>query len=253
MTTSSPSPVLIFGAYGGIGSALARQLAQAGVPLALSGRDQERLTALARELEGSGARVMALPADATDFDAVDGVVKAALEAFDGLGGVVNCVGSVLLKPAHITKPEDWFHTLNTNLTSAFAVLRASARPMMRQKSGAVVLMSTAAAHMGLPNHEAIAAAKGGIDALVRSAAATYGKAGIRVNAVAPGLVETPMTERITSSEAARASSEAMHALGRIGTADEVAAAIRYLLSENATWITGQTLGVDGGLGTVRSA
>ncbi len=125
--------------------------------------------------------------------------------------------------------------------------------MMRQGHGAVVLVSTAAASIGLANHEAIAAAKGGIDSLVRSAAATYGRYGIRVNAVAPGLVDTPLTARITGSERARQSSEAMHVLGRIGAPEDVAEPVRWLLGPDAGWVTGQSVGVDGGLARVRTA
>jgi NAD(P)-dependent dehydrogenase (short-subunit alcohol dehydrogenase family) len=161
------------------------------------------------------------------------------------------VGSVVLRPAHLTRQGDWEEVVATNLTSAFAVVRAAAGAMMRDGGGSIVLVSTAAARIGLPNHEAIAAAKGGVDALVRSAAATYGRQGVRVNAVAPGLVDTPLTARITGNEKARENSEAMHALGRIGNPEEVAESIRWLLSDAAGWVTGQTLGVDGGLGTVR--
>ena len=215
----------------------------------LSGRDEEALGTLANEL-GAVAR----PVDATDLEGVDQLLKDAREEFGPLAAVANCVGSLLLKPAHMTRPQEWQHTLTTNLGSAFAVLRGATGIMSKQEDGgAIVLVSTAAARIGLPNHEAIAAAKGGIDALVRSAAATYGRFGVRVNSVAPGLVETPLTERITSSDRARASSEALHARGRVGGADEVARAIEWLLSPESGWITGQTVGVDGGLGTVRSA
>ena len=238
---------LIFGAYGGIGSALARTLVEQGHRVALSGRDGARLQALADELGAA-----ALPADATDFSAVGDVVQGAQEEMGGLHGVANCVGSLLLKPAHMTKAEEWDATIATNLTSAFAVVRAATQAMMKA-GGSVVLVSTAAAGIGLPNHEAIAAAKGGIEALVRSAAATYGKAGVRVNAVAPGLVETPLTARITGNDTARASSEAMHALKRLGRPEEVAGGMAWLLSGRADWVTGQVIGIDGGLGAVRSA
>lgn len=242
-----PPVYLVFGAYGGIGSALSRRLSASRARLAVSGRNPSTLGVLAEELDA-----LALPADASDFEAVHGAVERTLERFGRLDGVASCVGSLLLKPAHLTQPEEWHAILATNLTSAFAVMQAASRPMMKQRKGAVVFVSTAAAQTGLPNHEAIAAAKGGIDALVRSAAATYGKAGIRVNAVAPGLVETELTARITGSDKARESSEAMHVLGRLGQPTDVAQAIQWLLSDAAGWITGQTLGVDGGLGRVRS-
>jgi NAD(P)-dependent dehydrogenase (short-subunit alcohol dehydrogenase family) len=237
---------LVFGAYGGIGSALVGRLVASGGQVVVSGRDAVRLESFARS-----TGVHALPADATDFQAVESVVGEASRHLGGLAGVASCVGSVVLRPAHLTRQGDWEEVVATNLTSAFAVVRAAAGAMMRDGGGSIVLVSTAAARIGLPNHEAIAAAKGGVDALVRSAAATYGRQGVRVNAVAPGLVDTPLTARITGNEKARKNSEAMHALGRIGNPEEVAESIRWLLSDAAGWVTGQTLGVDGGLGTVR--
>ncbi len=117
----------------------------------------------------------------------------------------------------------------------------------------MVLVSTAAVRLGLPNHEAIAAAKGGLEGLVRSAAATYARGNLRVNAVAPGLIETPLSERVRSSERARAHSLSLHALGRFGSPDDIASAIAWLLQPENSWVTGQVLGVDGGLGVVRTA
>jgi NAD(P)-dependent dehydrogenase (short-subunit alcohol dehydrogenase family) len=120
-----------------------------------------------------------------------------------------------------------------------------------KKGGSVVLMSTAAAHVGLPNHEAIAAAKAGVEGLARSAAATYASRGLRFNVVAPGLVETPLSERITSSEAGRKASLAMHPLGRLGEPGEVAGVVSWLLGAESSWVTGQVFVVDGGLSAVR--
>lgn len=236
---------LILGAAGGIGSALARRLAASGARLMLAGKSGERLDALATEL---GAKVCTL--DARDVLQVEGCVTAAISDHGRLDGVVNCVGSLLLKPAHLTRPEEWDETIATNLTSAFATVRAAARAMM-EDGGSIVLVASAAAETGLANHEAIAAAKGGVAALARAAAATYAPHNVRVNAVAPGLVETPLTERITRSPAARESSQHMHALGRLGTPNDVASLIAWLLNPENGWITGQVIGIDGGLSRVR--
>ena len=243
---ASASSYIIFGASGGIGSELCRQLAANGGRLILAGRDEDKLGALAGEVGGTP-----YPLDATRFDEVDACVEKALESHQRLDGVACCVGSLLLKPAHSTSQEDWGATLAANLTSAFAVLRASARAMLNT-GGSIVLVSSAAARLGLANHEAIAAAKAGIIGLTLSAAATYAPRGIRVNCVAPGLVRTPMTTRLTSNDASLKASTAMHALGRIGEPADVASAIEWLLDSKQSWVTGQVLGIDGGLGSVHS-
>jgi NAD(P)-dependent dehydrogenase (short-subunit alcohol dehydrogenase family) len=158
---------------------------------------------------------------------------------------------LLLKPAHLTTEADWHAVLAANLTTAFSTVRAGARAMM-ESGGSIVLVSSAAARVGLANHEAIAAAKAGIIGLTLAAAATYAEHGIRVNCVAPGLVQTPLTVRVTASEASRKASLAMHPLGRLGDPADVAGAIAWLLSRQQSWITGQVIGVDGGLGTVHA-
>jgi NAD(P)-dependent dehydrogenase (short-subunit alcohol dehydrogenase family) len=191
--------------------------------------------------------------DATRFDAVDALVADAAADFGPVAGVVNCAGSLLLKPAHLTSQAEFEQTVALSLTTAFAAVRAAGRTLAAQPGGgAVVLVSSAAARTGLANHEAIAAAKAGVVGLTQSAAATYAPRGVRVNCVAPGLVRTPLTARITGSPAGEQASVAMHALGRLGEPDDVAAMIAYLLSAEAAWVTGQVIGVDGGLATVRT-
>ena len=124
---------------------------------------------------------------------------------------------------------------------------------MQKCGGSIVLFSTAAARTGLPNHEAIAAAKAGVIGLMQSAAASYASRGIRINAVAPGLVKTGLTEKIWSNEKSAAFSQGMHALGRLGEPEDVASLVQWLLDPENNWVTGQVLGVDGGLGTLRAA
>ena len=177
----------ILGAAGGVGCALSRRLAAGGANLVLAGRSAGPLEALAAELGAAHpGEFRTIVVDATDSTATN----AAFEAAGPLAGAVNLAGSIILKPAHLTTDDEWAATLAQNLTTAFNVLRAAAKAMMAT-GGSVVLVSTVAARTGLVNHEAIAAAKGGVEALTRSAAATYAGRKIRVNAVAPGLVRTP--------------------------------------------------------------
>jgi NAD(P)-dependent dehydrogenase (short-subunit alcohol dehydrogenase family) len=244
---SDQKSYIVFGATGGIGSEVSRRLAAGGNCLCLAARGRDRLDLLAGDL--GGARVA--PVDATDLAAVDTVVKDCAGEFGRVDGIVNCVGSIILKAAHQTSEEEWRQTIAANLDSAFAVVRSGARAM-RRDGGSIVLMSSAAARVGLPSHEAIAAAKAGVIGLARSAAASYAGKGVRVNVVAPGLVDTPLAAGITTNPLMLKASEAMHPLGRIGRPDEVAAAITWLLTEQSAWVTGEVIGVDGGLASVRT-
>jgi NAD(P)-dependent dehydrogenase (short-subunit alcohol dehydrogenase family) len=241
---SSPT-YLILGSTGGIGRALCEQLAKRGAALVLGGRDPDRLSELAAATGGE-----ACPGDARDAAAVEAAVARAVERFGRLDGAANLVGSILLKPAHLTKPEEWNEVIATNLGSAFHLVRSAAKAL-RGGGGSIVLVSSAAARTGMVNHEAIAAAKAGVEGLARSAAASYAARGVRVNCVAPGLVRTPLTQRLTGTPNALAASEALHPLGRIGEPAEVAAAIAWLLDPANSWVTGQVIGVDGGLATLR--
>lgn len=234
---------LIFGGTGSIGSAVCKKLTDSGATVIAAGR-----SANGDDTAGSGLAFKKV--DATDPEAVEGCINEVVDEHGGIHGVANCVGSLLLKPAHLTSLEEWRETIDLNLASAFYILKYAAKPMMKQ-GGSVVLVSSAAARVGLSNHEAIAAAKAGIEGLTVSAAASYAKNGIRVNAVAPGMVRSQLTDKLTRNENMEQASIAMHALERLGEPEDVANAIAWLLQPEQSWVTGQVFGIDGGLARVR--
>lgn len=243
--TSDPRTLFVIGASGGIGSRLTRRLIDQGHTLIAAGRNEDALVELSHATDVE-TRIL----DARDGEAVESELAGVLERHGRLDGVVNLAGNILLKPAHLTTDRDFHDTLEINLGTAFNTVRAAAKTMKR--GGSVVLMSTVAARVGLANHEAIAAAKAGVEGLARAAAASYAAKGLRVNVVAPGMTETPLSERMLRSEKARKISEEMHPLGRIGQPDEIAAMIAHLLQPESDWVTGQVFGVDGGLSSLRT-
>jgi NAD(P)-dependent dehydrogenase (short-subunit alcohol dehydrogenase family) len=236
--------VLITGGSGGIGAEVARRVSAAGAKPVLVAREAERLAAIARE---TGAA--AYPGDVLDNAGFGTLVKRIEADVGEIDALVHAVGSVFLKPLHATSLEEWRSTMEINATSAFIVMRHLMPLMMRRKRGSVVLFSTVATSTGLQNHESIAAAKSAVEGLVKSAAISYARYGIRVNAVAPALTRTGLSKSLWQNEAMLAASVAMHPLGRIGDPADVAPAVMYFLSDEAAWTTGQILGVDGGLGT----
>jgi len=248
MSNENSSVMIIVGGAGGIGSAVARKLAARDCKVIVAGRNAERLESVAAE---TGAT--AIPLDARDSVAVDAMLQSVQTSHGRVDGVVNCAGSILLKPAHLISDQEFADTLSTNLNTAFNVLRATVRLMMQQTGGgSIVLCSSVAARRGLVNHEAISAAKAGVEGLALAAAASYARYGIRVNCVAPGLTRTDLTRSLTQNETIAKMSAALHPLGRIGEPNEVASAICWLLNREQSWVTGQVIGVDGGLGHIQA-
>ncbi len=247
-TEAFPRPVaLIAGVAGGIGSDVARRLDAAGWCVAGYGRNAEKLAVLQAELPG----LHTIIADATRPDEVEAAVQSTLARFGRLDAYVHAVGSILIKPAHLTKIDEWQRVIDLNLNSAFYGVKSAVGPMQAQGNGAIVLISSVAAQAGLPSHDAIAAAKGGVNGLVLAAAASYAGKAIRINAVAPGLVDTPLAAGLLGSEQARQFSEKMHPLGKIGRPANIGSLIAWLVSPDADWVTGQIWSVDGGMAHVR--
>jgi 3-oxoacyl-[acyl-carrier protein] reductase len=237
---------IVFGAAGGIGKVLCEKLLEKSadsVSILAVGRSAERLAVL------NHPSIRLQESDYT-VEAVESLIENFRSECGSITGVVNCIGSVLLKPIHLTSQAEFDGVMQTNVGTSFSILRGAVKAM-QSTGGSIVLCASAASQIGLANHEAIAAAKGAIISMARSAAATYASKKIRINVVAPGLTKTPMTSRITSSEAGVKASLSMHPLGRLGEPNDIAQAISFLVDPSNDWITGQVLGVDGGLGMLK--
>lgn len=234
---------LVTGASGGIGRVLACRLAAQGCRVAAVGRDAERL-----------ADVEAAVRIAADTTTPEGAASALVACQEALGAaptlLAHCVGSTLIAALHRTRAEAYRDVMRVNLDSAVFTLQAWIGAL-QGGPGAAVLVSSVVARIGVANHEAIAAAKGGVEALVRSAAATYAAQGIRVNAVAPGMTETPMTAGMLKVPAMREGAGRQYPLGGVQTAEQVADVMAWLLGDGAARLTGQVIAVDGGFTTVR--
>ena len=225
--------ILIIGASGGIGSQLVNDLAEKNANLLLGYHSNPT--------SGSAKSICI---DARDFESVMSFVQYGKDSFGEINGVVNLSGSLVLKPAHLCSEQEFENTINTNLKTAFATVRACGSLL---SNASIVLMSTAATSIGLANHELIASSKAGVEGLALSASKTYAKKNLRFNTVSPGLVETPLTKSITSSEVSLVASKKLHSLSRIGTPKNISNMIRFLLNKENDWITGQNYVVDGGL------
>ena len=185
-------------------------------------------------------------------DSVESLFESIKNEHNQLDSVVNCLGSIFLKPAHLTSEQDFDDVLDINLKSSFLIMKNSV-PMMRKNGGNLLFFSSAASSIGMANHEAISAAKGGIEAMVRSSAATYAKNNIKVNAIAPGLVDSNLSKNIVSNEVALNVSKKMHSVWRIGTPDDISKFAIPLIVDNSSWLTGSVINIDGGLSTTKIA
>lgn len=234
---------LVTGARGGIGRALVARLRARGLRVAAVGRDAATLAGVAAD-----AHI------ALDCTTPDGAAQALAACREALGAapshLAHAVGSTLIAPLHRTRVDAAREVLRVNLESSLWVLQAWIAALAGG-AGAAVFASSVVARIGVGQHEAIAAAKGGVEALVRGAAATYAAQGLRVNAVAPGLTETPMTAAMLKLPAMREAAGRQYPLGGVQSANDVAAVMDFLLSPASARLTGQVIAVDGGFTSVR--
>ena len=234
---------LITGASGGIGRELAQQLRADGCRVAAVGRDAERLVDVPAAVR--------IAADTTTPDGAALAIAACKEALGAAPSLLaHCVGNTLIAPLHRTRVDTYREVMRVNLDSAVFMLQAWIASL-KGGPGSAVLVSSVVARIGVANHEAIAAAKGGIEALVRSAAATYAAQGLRINAIAPGMTETPLTAGLLKMPAMRDGASRQYPLAGVQTAEQVAGVMAWLLGDGAARLTGQVIAVDGGFTTVR--
>lgn len=237
---------LITGAAGGLGKSIAAQLTEEGWSLVVVSREQERLQ------QAFGNEHLQIVADCATVDGARQIIAEAVAAGMQPTALAHCAGNIRLGALHRMSEEDFKSCLDANLVSAFHTLAAFIGGL-REASlpGSAVLVSSVAAQIGTPNHEAIAAAKAGIEGLARGAAATYAGNGIRVNVVAPGIMDSPATEKILGPIAAREAAARQYPLPGVGTTDELAELMAWLLSDRSKRVTAQVWSVDGGFTGVR--
>lgn len=234
---------LVTGASGGIGGAIAHLLHARGATVALSGTREEALQAVAETL--GGARVHILPTNLSDRAAVDALAKDAESVLEGVNILVNNAGLTRDNLAMRMKDEDWDRVIEVNLTSTFRLTRALLRGMMKRRTGRIVNITSIVGTTGNPGQANYCASKAGMTGLTKSLAQEVASRGITVNCVAPGFIATAMTEALTEEQKDKINTNIP--MERMGTPDDIAAAVAYLASDEASYVTGQTLHVNGGL------
>ncbi len=233
---------LVTGASGGIGGAIAKALHGAGATVGISGTRVDPLNALAAEM---GERVHVLPCNLSDAQAVDALPKQAIEAMGSVDILVNNAGITRDQIFMRMSDDEWQSVIDVNMTSTMRLCRGVVRPMMKARWGRIVNISSIVGAIGNPGQANYAASKAGMIGLTKSIAHEVASRGITANAVAPGFVATPMTEKLTDDQKDKLNAQIPAA--RMGTPEEIAAAVLYLASPEAGYVTGATLHVNGGM------
>lgn len=236
---------IVTGSSKGIGKAIVLELARCGAKVVVSGRNPERIEQVRSEVEKIGADSIAVAADVSDSEAASNLVNKTLEKWERVDILVNNAGITRDNLIMRMSKEDWNEVLQTNLTGAFNCIKSVTRQMMKQRSGCIINITSVVGIMGNAGQANYAASKAGIIGLTKSVARELASRSITCNAVAPGYIETEMTGRL--DEKIKENLKQQIPLGRIGDIEDVAKVVAFLASENASYITGQVLNVDGGL------
>lgn len=241
MTQLIGKKALITGATGGIGGAIAKSMHAAGAGLAISGSNQEKLDAAIAELNDA----IAIRCNLSELATVENLVKEAEEKLGHLDILVCNAGVTRDNLSMRMKDEEWQQVLDVNLTASFKLVRTAMKGMMKRRHGRIIFITSVVAHTGNPGQANYCASKGGLTAMCKSLAQEVASRGITVNCIAPGFIATSMTEVLTDDQKAKISQNIP--IGKMGTADDIAAAALFLAGDSASYITGHTLHVNGGL------
>lgn len=238
---------LVTGASRGIGRAIAIGFAEAGADVAVAARSEADLETLVKEVEATGRRGLAVPTDIRSRDAIEAMFERVTSEMGGLHTLVNNAGgSNFMAPLTSLRPEGWDKLRTLNLDSVFHATQIGAQKILESGGGSIVQVASVAARIGAPGLSPYSAAKAGVIAFSKAVAKELAGSNVRVNCIAPGWVATAMNEFITSDEGLRTATEALVPLGRFGRPDEMVGAAIFLASDAASYITGETIVIDGG-------
>ena len=247
--------IILLGGTGGIGKCLAYQLSKKN-NLFISYTNKNKLRKLTSSIKETNnlnlntRNISGAVLDVNNFNEIESFLSHGNKQLGSIDCIINCIGSLLLKPAHLTTEEELINTYSINVFSCFGILKYGFK-FLKKNGGNIIFFSSAAAQIGLKNHDAIASAKAAVSSLALSASSTYARYNIRVNTIAPGLVDTPLTEKITSNQLSYNYSKNLHGLNKIGNPKNFIPIINSLIDKRSDWITGQTFTIDGGLSTMK--
>ena len=238
---------IVTGASRGIGRAIALGFAEAGGDIALAARSEGDLETLAKEIDSVGRRALVVPTDVRDRSAIQDLIDRTVRELGGLDILVNNAGgSNFMAPIVSLRPQGWDKLRTLNLDSVFHATQIAAQAMVDRGGGSIIQVSSVAGIQGAPGLSPYSAAKAGVILMSRAVAKELAQSNVRLNSIAPGWIDTPLNEWMTSDEATLKAAEAMIPMGRLGRADEIVGAAIYLASDASSFVTGTTLVVDGG-------